>query len=188
MGGLIPPAPAVEATAADLDNLRQTFPGLLMRGQQRSARAKQKGSAVHLPMRARDYPGRIATGGYILHSGLEKRRGDLARAEALHRTAANAFPVLKNIPPDRFLRVLSASEIAIGTALLLPVVPGLIAGAALTGFSGSLLAMYARTPALRKPGSIWPSQAGTAVSKDVWMLGIGLGLLAGALADSGQGS
>jgi hypothetical protein len=43
-----------------------------------------------------------------------------------------------------------ASEIAIGTALIVLVVPGLLAGAALTGFSGSLLAMYARTPALRK--------------------------------------
>lgn len=28
-----------------------------------------------------------------------------------------------------------------------------------------------------KPGSIWPSQAGIGVSKDVWMLGIGLGLV-----------
>jgi hypothetical protein len=39
------------------------------------------------------------------------------------------------------------------------------------------MAMYARTPALREPGSIWPSQQGIGVAKDVWMLGIGLGLL-----------
>ena len=64
-------------------------------------------------------------------------------------------------------------------------IPGVLAGAALTGFSGALLGMYARTPALRKPGSIWPSQAGTGVSKDVWMLGIGLGLVAGDLSDRG---
>jgi hypothetical protein len=37
--------------------------------------------------------------------------------------------------------------------------------------------MYVRTPALRKPGSIWPSQAGTAVSKDSWMLAIGIALM-----------
>ena len=49
---------------------------------------------------------------------------------------------------------------------------------ALTGFAGSLMAMYLRTPALHKAGSVWPTQAGTGVSKDVWMLGIGLGLLA----------
>jgi hypothetical protein len=30
---------------------------------------------------------------------------------------------------------------------------------------------------MHQPGSIWPTQQGTAVSKDVWMLGIGLGLL-----------
>jgi hypothetical protein len=41
--------------------------------------------------------------------------------------------------------------------------------------------MYLRTPALHKPGSVWPTQAGTAVGKDVWMLGIGLGLVAGPL-------
>ena len=55
-------------------------------------------------------------------------------------------------------------------------------GAALTGFSGSLLATYAGTPALRKPGNIWPTPAGIAVSKDVSMLGIGLGLLVDSVA------
>jgi hypothetical protein len=67
--------------------------------------------------------------------------------------------------------------------LLAPVVPGALAGAALTGFSGSLLTMYLRTPALHKPGSVWPTQVGTGISKDVWMLGIGLGLMAGAVSD-----
>jgi len=138
---------------------------------------------VHLPLKARELPGRIAAGGYILHTGLDKWHGDPARAEALHGMAARAFPVLKNIPPDRFMRLLAAAEIGVGSALLVPVIPGVLAGAALTGFSGALLAMYARTPALRKPGSIWPSQAGTAVSKDVWMLGIGLGLVTGGLSD-----
>ncbi len=143
---------------------------------------------MRLPLKARDIPGRVATGGYIMHTGLEKWHGDQARAQALHRMASNAFPFLKGIPPERFLRLLAAGEIAVGSALLLPVVPAAVAGAALTGFSGSLLALYARTPALRKPGSIWPSQAGTGVSKDVWMLGIGLGLIAGDLSDQRSGS
>jgi uncharacterized membrane protein YphA (DoxX/SURF4 family) len=141
---------------------------------------------VHLPVKARDLPGRIATGAYILHSGLEKWHGDEIRAKAIHGAAANAFPVLQRIPPERFLRILAASEIAIGTALLVPVVPNAVAGAALTGFSGSLLAMYARTPSMRKPGSIWPSRTGIAVSKDVWMLGIGLGLVADGLTATDQ--
>jgi hypothetical protein len=137
---------------------------------------------VHLPVKARDLPGRITTGAFILHTGLEKWHADGARAEAVHGMAAGAFPMLKPIPPARFVRLLSAAEIAVGAALVVPVVPSALAGAALTGFSGALVAMYGRTPALRKPGSIWPSQAGTGVSKDVWMLGIGLGLVVDALA------
>lgn len=141
-----------------------------------------------LGLKARDVPGRVATGAYILHTGLEKWKGDEARAKALHSMAANAFPVLRNIPPAQFLKLLACSEIALGTALLAPVVPGALAGLALTGFSGALVTMYARTPALRKPGSIWPSQQGTGVSKDVWMVGIGLGMVVGALADRGKTS
>jgi uncharacterized membrane protein YphA (DoxX/SURF4 family) len=143
---------------------------------------------VRLPVKARDLPARIATGGYILHSGVEKWHAGETRAKALHGVASNAFPVLQRIPPERFLRILAASEIAIGTALLVPVVPNAVAGTALTGFSGSLLAMYARTPAMRKPGSIWPSQTGIAVSKDVWMLGIGLGLVADGLTSTDRGA
>ncbi len=111
---------------------------------------------------------------------MEKWNGPSAQAEGVHAMAAGAFPFLKSIPPERFLKVLAAGEVLTGALLLAPLVPNAVAGAALTGFSGSLLAMYARTPALRKPGSVWPTPAGIAVSKDVWMLGIGLGLLAGA--------
>ncbi|GIH48502.1 DoxX protein [Microbispora rosea] len=130
-------------------------------------------------LRAREVPGRVATGAYILHSGLEKWNGGDEQAAGLHGTAA-AFPFLKSVPPRRFLKLLSATEIATGVALLTPFVPAAVAGAALTGFSGSLVALYLRTPALRKPGSVWPSPAGTGISKDVWMLGVGLGLLADA--------
>lgn len=134
-------------------------------------------------LKARDLPGRVATGAYILHTGLEKWKGDEARAKALHSMAANAFPMLKDIPPTQFLKLLAGSEIALGAALLTPVVPGALAGLALTGFSGALMTMYARTPALRQPGSIWPSQQGTGMSKDIWMVGIGLGMIVGALTD-----
>jgi uncharacterized membrane protein YphA (DoxX/SURF4 family) len=123
-------------------------------------------------------PERVATGAFILHSGLEKWNGPLAQAEGVHAMASGAFPFLKSIPPERFLKVLAAGEVVTGALLLAPFIPTGVAGAALTGFSGSLLAMYARTPSLRKPGSIWPAPAGIPVSKDVWMLGIGLGLLA----------
>jgi hypothetical protein len=38
---------------------------------------------------------------------------------------------------------------------------------------------------MHEPGNVWPTQAGIAVSKDVWMLGIGLGLVADACAAVG---
>ena len=131
---------------------------------------------------ARSVPGRVTTGAFILHSGVEKWNGPAAQAEGVHGMASGAFPFLKSIPAERFLKLLAAGEILTGSLLLAPFVSNAVAGAALTGFSGSLLAMYARTPALRKPGSIWPTPAGIPVSKDVWMLGIGLGLLADARA------
>jgi hypothetical protein len=136
---------------------------------------------MKLRMTARDLPERVTTGAYILHSGLEKWPADDARAAGVHGMAAGAFPVLKRLSPAAFLRLLAAGEIAVGTILLAPVVPSAVAGAGLTAFSGSLVAMYARTPALHRPGSIWPSPAGIGVSKDVWMLGIGLGLLVDGL-------
>ncbi len=142
---------------------------------------QSKGLLVGLGVKARDLPGRIATGAYILHAGLEKWDGDEERAKRLHGMAAGAFPILENIPPKAFLRLVSASEIATGVALLTPFVTNAAAGAALTGFSGGLVAMYWRTEALHRPGSIWPSPAGIAISKDVWMLGIGVGLLVDSL-------
>jgi hypothetical protein len=120
----------------------------------------------------------VATGAFILHAGIGKWRGTPETAAGVHGMAAGAFPFLRDIPPEKFLRMLAAAEIATGAALLTPFVPNKLAGAALTAFSGSLLTMYWRTPALRKSGSVWPTPAGTAVSKDVWMLGIGLGLIA----------
>jgi uncharacterized membrane protein YphA (DoxX/SURF4 family) len=128
-------------------------------------------------MHARNIPTRTATGAYILHSGLGKWNGGEDQAKGMHAMASAAFPLLAKVPPAIFLKALSIAEIATGTALLAPVVHNKIAGAALTAFAGGLVTMYLRTPALHEPGSVWPTQAGTAVSKDVWMLGIGLNLL-----------
>jgi hypothetical protein len=128
-------------------------------------------------MKLRNLPTRATTGAYILHSGIGKWGGSAEQAAGIHAMASDAFPALKSIQAPTFLRALSAAEVATGLVLLAPFLPVGLAGAALTGFSGGLLAMYLRTPSLRKPGSIWPSTKGTAVSKDVWMLGIGLGLL-----------
>lgn len=120
---------------------------------------------------------RVTTGAYILHSGLEKWNGDEQTAGFLHGAAITAFPQFKGMRPAQFLKLLAACEISLGTALLLPLFPARLAGLGLTAFSGALLKVYANSPALRKPGSIWPSHQGIAMSKDVWMLGIGLSLV-----------
>jgi hypothetical protein len=121
----------------------------------------------------RDMPARVAAGAYILHAGLDKWRADDETAAGIHGMAVGTYPFLAKVPPATFLKGLAAAEIAVGAALVTPFVPNRLAGAALTAFSGGLMGLYFRTPGLRKPQSLWPSQAGTAVSKDIWLLGIG---------------
>ena len=79
--------------------------------------------------------------------------------------------------PKKFARMLALSEIGLGAALLAPMVPATVAGAALTGFGGSLIGMYLKTPSMTLDDGIRPSQEGTAVAKDVWLVGAGLTLL-----------
>jgi uncharacterized membrane protein YphA (DoxX/SURF4 family) len=129
---------------------------------------------MKLSIRAKTVPGRVVTGAYILRSGLEKWKGDEERAARAHGPAAEAFPVLKLVPPRRFLRLLGAAEIATGTALLTPFVPAAAAGAALTGFSGGVLALVL----LSGPPAHEATSRGIGIGQDLWMVGIGLGLMA----------
>jgi hypothetical protein len=124
---------------------------------------------------------RLTAGAYILNSGLQKWSADEQTAGALHGMASNAYPMLKQVDPPRFLRGLAAAEIGLGAALVLPAVPALLAGAGLTAFSAGLLGLYVRTPGMREEGSLRPSQQGTPLAKDVWLLGIGVGLVVDAL-------
>src|ERR1700734_2601632 len=91
---------------------------------------------------ARRTPGRIASGAFILNSGLGKWSADEDTAARLHGMAAGTYPFLAKLKPKDFARLLSAAEIALGSALLLPVVPDALAGAGLTAFSAALLGMY----------------------------------------------
>jgi uncharacterized membrane protein YphA (DoxX/SURF4 family) len=133
---------------------------------------------VNLPraIHAHNFPSRLATGAYILHSGLTKWNGPEEQAAGVHGMAAGAYPFLRAVPPAKFLRMLAIGEIVTGALLIAPI-PNRMAGFALTVFSGALIIMYLRTPSLHDPGSFWPTRAGIAVSKDIWMVGIGLGLL-----------
>jgi hypothetical protein len=47
----------------------------------------------------------------------------------------------------------------------------------LTAFALATFGLYLRTPGLRKEGSLRPTEQGIAISKDIWMVGIGLALV-----------
>jgi len=132
---------------------------------------------MKLPLKARHVPARLATGAFILNAGLEKSRGDEQTAQTMHGMASNTYPFLGKLESTQFLRLLSTSEIVLGAALLLPVVPTLVAGLGLAAFSGGLLGLYLKTPGMRQDGSLRPTQQGTAIAKDIWMLGIAAGFI-----------
>jgi len=134
-------------------------------------------------VKAHHLPQRVATGAFILNSGIGKLRADEEAAAQLHGFAAGAYPFLARLKPTDFVRLLAVSEITLGAALLLPVVPAAVAGAGLAAFSGGMLGLYARTPGMRKENSPFPTQQGTPLAKDVWMMGIGLGLVIDDLTD-----
>jgi hypothetical protein len=134
--------------------------------------------AMKLPVRLSDVPSRIAAGAFIVNSGLTKLKVDEEHAVQLHGMATTAYPFLKAIPPTTFARLLAASELALGTSLLLPVVPTAVAGAGLAAFAGGLFGLYLRMPGTHEPGSLRPTEKGLALAKDVWLLGMGLSLVA----------
>jgi uncharacterized membrane protein YphA (DoxX/SURF4 family) len=125
---------------------------------------------AHLPLR-------VATGAYILNSGMSKQGLEGQAAEGLHGMASDAIPPVNRIPPEQFAKILSTGEIALGAALLIPFVPSALVGAALAGFSAGLVQLYLKTPGMRQPGSLKPTQEGIGLAKDVWLVGAGLTLL-----------
>lgn len=127
---------------------------------------------------ARQLPLRLTVGTFFLNSGLSKRGADEATAERLHQFAAATYPFLGKCDAQKFVRLLSAGELAIATTLLLPVVPAVVAGVALTAFSAGTVGLYLRTPGMRQESSLRPTEQGIVLAKDVWMLGIGVSLIA----------
>ncbi|MET7752777.1 hypothetical protein [Micromonospora sp. NPDC005367] len=128
-------------------------------------------------MRIAHVPLRASIGAYMLNSGLTKRNLEGEAAQATHSMAVGAMPQLRQIPPDRFAKVLSYSELALGAALLVPLVPSALVGLGLTAFGAGLVQLYLKTPGLRQPGSVRPTEAGSALAKDVWLVGAGLTLV-----------
>ncbi|MBX6370648.1 MAG: hypothetical protein IRZ02_00115 [Acidothermus sp.] len=128
-------------------------------------------------MRLSHLPMRLATGAFIANSGAEKLGADDETAKRLHQRAAAVYPFLERLDPRTFVRLLALGELALGGALLTPAVSARTAGLGLTAFSGALLRVYLKTPGMTKQDGFRPTAQGVPLAKDVWMLGIGLGLL-----------
>ncbi|MEU9510957.1 hypothetical protein AB0D32_32295 [Micromonospora sp. NPDC048170] len=128
-------------------------------------------------MRVSHLPLRVSIGAFVLNSGIGKRSLEGEAAQGVHGMAVGAVPQLRQLDPDRFARLLSRAEIALGAALLAPFVPSALAGLGLAAFGAGLVQLYLRTPGMREPGSLRPTQQGTGLAKDVWLLGAGLTLL-----------
>ncbi|MCH6471289.1 hypothetical protein [Sinomonas terrae] len=120
---------------------------------------------------------RLVTGAYLINSGVSKLSLDEERAAALQGMAANAIPQVKQIPAATFGKALAAGEIALGGALVLPIVPTKLAGLGLSAFGAGLVAVYVKTPGLTEADGIRPTQAGVAMAKDTWLAAIGIALV-----------
>ena len=121
-------------------------------------------------------PGRVAAGSLILHSGQVKLKGDPMFAQGVHAVFCGTYPAAKAIPPAVLLKTLAIIEITVGSVLLLPLVGARLSGLLLTGYSFTLLGMYAKTPGLHDERML-PTLAGTAFAKDVWLTAIGSSLV-----------
>jgi DoxX len=128
-------------------------------------------------MRLSHIPLRVVTGAFILNSGLGKRNLDKDSAAGLQSMAVRVFPPFGRMEPEQFGRLISYAETALGTALLVPFLPSRLVGLGLGVFSGSLFTMYLKTPGMTLDDGIRPSQQGTVLAKDIWMLGIAAALV-----------
>ena len=128
-------------------------------------------------------PLRLASGAFILNSGLNKRGISAEQAQGLRDMSARGLPALANLSPEQFKKFIVTTEIGVGSALLAPFVPGWLAGSALTAFSGGLFSMYLNTPEMTEADGVRPSQEGTGVAKDIFLVGSGLAITADSVAN-----
>ncbi len=128
-------------------------------------------------MRLTHIPLRLTTGAFILNAGWGKRHLDRDSAAGLQAMAARVIPPVSRIDAGKFGKMLSYAEMALGAALLTPFLPSRLAGIGLGIFSGSLVAMYLKTPGMTLEDGIRPSPQGAGLAKDIWMLGIAAALV-----------
>ena len=118
----------------------------------------------------------------MLNSGVSTFTATDERTKRLQSTVATLVPQVERMDPRTFAKALGAGEVALGTALMLPVVPAAVAGLGLSAFAASLIAT-------RRPSSNGQhAEAATDTTTqavpnatEAWMLGSGVSLLLDAL-------
>jgi len=127
------------------------------------------------------WPIRLAFGAFFVHVALTHRELDERGAKGLQRFASSGYPFLKKVPPRTFQQGMVTAEFAVAASLLVPGVPAVVGGVALTSFGTGLLGVYARTPMLRRSErNLRPNDLGLSIAKDSWMVAAGLAVLADA--------
>lgn len=129
-------------------------------------------------------PLRLSTGAFVLNSGISKLNLSVEEAEGLQQMAANGVPMLADMSPEAFRRFIAVTEISVGAAQLIPKVPGWLSGALLTAFSAGMMNMYLNTPGMTQDDGVRPTGEGTAVAKDIWMLGSGASMIIDSLLNT----
>lgn len=120
---------------------------------------------------------RLVSGAFILNSGVGKLSLDAEHAAGLQAAAARVVPQVSDLEPAKFGKLLAAGEIGLGAALLAPFIPSRLAGLALGGFAGGLVATYLKSPGMTKADGVRPTPAGIAMAKDIWLAGIAVALV-----------
>ncbi|NDK32478.1 hypothetical protein [Nesterenkonia haasae] len=122
---------------------------------------------------------RTIPGAFILNAGISKLKLDGESAAGLQGMASTGVPAVKQLSPETFGKTLAWGEIALGSALLTPLVSNRLAGLALGGFSAGMLSMYFRNDAMTESDGVRPSQDGTPLAKDLWLAAIAVALISG---------
>lgn len=122
---------------------------------------------------------RGVTGAYMLQAGYGKRNMPREAAEGLQQFAATGVPQVKNLSPDTFGKVVSASEMGLGAVLLTPFINNRLAGIGLASFSTAVLSIYFRNDDMTQRDGIRPSEPGTGLSKDIFLAAIAGALITG---------
>lgn len=119
---------------------------------------------------------RAIPGAFILNSGISKIGMPADASEGTQQFAATGIPAVKNLPADKFGSILGWTEAGLGAALLTPFVSNRVAGLGLTAFGSGLLSLYFADPDNRQDDGIRPTDQGTSLAKDSWLVAVGLGL------------